>query len=521
MASGPSPAWIVGTPSGLEVTMIDLLTAGFGILLDEIWIVPLGVFMGMIVGAIPGLSPSNSLAMMLPMLLTFPPELGLIFAVCVYTGAEMGNSFPAIMLNVPGTPGASITALEGYQMTERGEAAKALGISILASAAGGLIGGVLSITAAPALAWTALKFSPVEVCIVVLFGLAIIAQMSVGGLMKGLLAGFLGMMLATIGTDPLYGQFRGTWGSTHLIDGLSTIALLVGLLGFSEMLLIVESRRLDTQVTRQGTIGASGLFAGFQEVVKRPIATLRSGIIGLLIGIVPGAGASVAAFVAYQQAKVWAPSDAKQQFGKGSTEGLIAIDTANNAVVGGSLVPLLTLGLPGSATAAVMLVIMGYHGLAVGPRLFAVNGDIAYAILWSQFAAAAVVVFVGGGLAYFAHRLAKVPVQLLVPVITLFCLIGGFVRYGQTFDMGVVVAFGVLGYLMRKTGYPVIALLLGFILGPIFEQNLFLGLKMGFGTPEAFLTRPVAILLWALLIGTFVGPHLWRLRVARNRRNGA
>ena len=496
---------------------------GLVLMLSQVWLVPIGVCLGIFVGAMPGLTSSNSLAILLPVMIAMEPHQGLILGVSIYAGAEMGNSFPAITLRIPGTAASAVTAIEGYPMMRAGRGAYALGICILASTIGALIGGIASLGAAPLIALAALQFSPVEITVVILFGIAVIAMISQGGMKKGLMAGFLGLLLATVGTDPVYGQFRGTMGLVGLFDGITVIAVLVGLLGFSEAITYVEKigEREPTEAAGSAdTLNFKGMMEGFVEVIRRPFEWLRASVIGVILGAVPGAGASVSAFIAYQQSMSFASGERRKLFGKGSPEGLMAADTANNAMVGGSLVPLLTLGIPGSASMAVLLVVMGYHGLSVGPTLFEREGEIAYAVLWSQFVAAFFVLVLGTLLAYVAFYAARVQVAVIVPIVSIFCMIGGFAKTGALFDIGVMLFFGVLGYFMKKHNYPTIALLLGLILGGLFEAGFFRGLLMGFNSPLIFFQRPIAQVLWVIMIVTLAGPPLVRWLRPRGRNKG-
>ncbi len=502
----------------MPATMID----GFNLMMVNVWIVPIGVLIGMFVGAMPGLTSSGTLAMLLPILINLPPEQGLILGVSIYAGAEMGNSFPSVMLNIPGTAGGAVTAFDGYPLMQRGLAARALGMCIMASTIGALAGGIASISLAPPISKIALKFGPAEICIVILFGLTVIAQISGSGLAKGLLAGFFGMLLATTGTDPTFGQLRGTFDIVYLYDKLPIIASLVGLLGFSEV--IVHAQSGTTRLVNSGTsvasanVGLRGILTGFVDTIKRPVELLRSSAIGLGIGAMPGAGASVATFVAYQQSIAFAPPERKKEYGKGSFEGLISADTTNNAIVGGALVPLLTLAIPGSGSMAVLLVVMIFHGMYVGPRLFEFSGDIAYAVLWSQFAAAFFVLVIGIILAYFAFRVALINLSIIIPVITVFCLLGGFARNGYIFDMGLMIAFGCLGFLMKKYDYPVVAMLLGIILGPMFEKSFMQAWRIGFGDPSVFFQSTISHFLWGLFVITFLVPPLWHWIATRRKK---
>lgn len=495
---------------------LTVVMAGFELMAHNLWIIPLGVMAGMFVGGIPGLSPPNALAMMIPVLIVIPPDIGLTLCISLYAGAEMGNSFPAVMINIPGTASAAVTSLEGYPLRNEGKAARALGICILGSTFGAILGGIASITSAPLLGRLALTFSATEICIIVLFGISLIAQLSTGGVLKGLLAGFAGLMLATTGTDPVWGQQRATFGTPYLFDGITAVAALVGLLGFSELLIIAERfTGAKGDVAKQIDVGFSGILKGYRDVLKRPFQVLRSALIGIGIGIIPGAGGSAAAFVAYQQAYAFASRESKPYFGKGSYDGLLAADVSNNSMVGGALVPLLTLGLPGSATMVVVLLVMQYHGLEIGPRLFERHGELAYALLWSQFAAAPFILIFGTFLAWGAYRVAYVSASYLVPVIGVFCIIGGYARHEYLFDVGLMLGCGVLGYFMKKHDYPVIGLLLGLLLGHYFEGNLFRGLKMGFGSPVQFFERPASIVLWLMLAGVLFIPPLLQMRHKR------
>lgn len=493
---------------------------GFRLFFSEIWVVPIGVLVGMLVGATPGLTSSNALPILMPVMITMKPEMGLIFGVSLYCGAEMGNSFPAVLLNIPGNASAAVTTFDGYPLMKSGQAARALGICIMASTFGALLGGIVSITAAPLISTIAMRFSPVEICIVVIFGLAIIGQVSTGGIAKGLLAGFLGLVLSTTGTDPIWGNFRQTFGITYLFDGLPLIPVLIGLLALSELFLIIE-RQTDAKraSTEQIHVGFSGILKGFKDVLVRPVIMFVSAIIGLFVGAIPGAGSSIASFVSYQQASTIAKAEDRALFGKGSPAGLMAADVANNAMVGGSLIPLLTLGIPGSASMAVLMVLMGYHGLSLGPRLFALNGNIVYAVLWSQFAAAFGILIIGTFLASYAYRVAYIRIGIIIPVVAILCIVGSFAVNGYVFDIGLALVFGLLGYLLKRFQYPAVAVLLGIILGPIFEANFFRALKLGLGSPAIFFSRPIANILWGLLILTFVAPVL--IRYFMNKRRGS
>jgi len=488
--------------------MESIVLGGLQLMFTDIWFVFIGVIVGMIVGATPGLSASNSTAMLLPVILVLSPEKGIIFIVSLHCGSEMGNSFPAILLNIPGTPSSAVTTLEGYPLAKQGLASMAMGVCVFASALGAIGGGIVSITLIPFLAEFALRFSPVELTIIILFGIVIIAQISTGAIYKGILSGFFGLLVSTTGADPMWGQYRGTFGLPYLIDGMPIVASLVGLLAFSEILLQIEQKDVAGEPLKQG----------FKETIKRPVEVIRATAIGILIGIIPGAGGSVAAPIAYQQSMTFSSREEKEKFGKGSINGLIAADASNNGMVGGALIPLLTLGIPGSSTGAVMLVALTYHGLVMGPELFTINGPLVYAVLWSQFTAAFFIALTGVFLAYLAVRVVNVKMSLLLPIISVLTYIGAFAQNELVFDMGVMVVMGVLGYFMKKHNYVPLAFLLGLVLGKQFEANLFRGLRMGLGSPIKFFISPVAITLWILLLLTILFPLIQKYVTAYTRR---
>lgn len=496
--------------------MPEALFDGLQLLLSNMWLVPVGVLAGMFYGGMPGLTSSGTLAMLLPILIVIEPVQGLILGVSMYAGAEMGNSFPSVMMNIPGTPAGAVTAFDGYPMMQNGEASRALGICIMASTIGAVMAGVAALIFAPSIAQIALKFGPPEICIVIIFGLAVIAQLSVGGFVKGLLSGFIGLSLATTGTDPTFGQFRGTFGITFLFDKLPIVAVLIGLLGLSEALFHAQSgattllNKSRNQVTDKTAHIWQGLKTGFRDVFAMPGQCIRAGLIGLGIGAIPGAGGSVATFVAYQQAIAMASPERKKMFGKGAHEGLIAADASNNAMVGGALIPVLTLAIPGSAAMAVLIAVMDYHGLSLGPRLFTINGDVAYAVILSQFFAAFFILFIGTGLAFLAYRIVAIDLRLIIPVVAVFCLVGSFAQHNYVFDMGVMVLFACIGYIMKKFDFSVVGILMGIILGPMFEGEVMRSWRIGFGSPSVFFESIIAQVLWAMFILTFVGPPLYR-----------
>jgi putative tricarboxylic transport membrane protein len=482
----------------------------FNQMLAHWWVTLIGVLAGILIGATPGLTSSNCTAIMLPLILVLKPVTGVIFVISLHAGSQVGNSFPAILLNIPGTPSAAVTTIEGHALAKLGKASRALGICIFASVFGGIFGGLASIFLIPWLAPLALRFSPVELTVIILFGIVVIGPISRGSLLKGLLSGFFGLLVATSGPDPMWGRFRGTFGIVELYDGVPLVPALVGLMAFSELINIVAKGDTNKPTALQD-ITMSEILKGAVDVVKRPIELLRSSIIGLIVGIIPGAGGSVASALAYQQAVVFSRKSERPKFGNGSINGLLAADASNNAMIGGALITLFLLAIPGSSTDAVLLVALTYHGLVMGPEFFSMNGDLAWAALSSQFAAAFFCGSCGVLLAYVMGRMVNIRLTVLLPFIAVLTFIGGFASMQLTFGIYVMLVCGVLGYYMKKHGYVPLAFLMGLVLGGQLEANFFRGYRMGHRSFSIFFESPIALMVWAMMLITLLSPLIRHL----------
>ncbi|MDP6175904.1 MAG: tripartite tricarboxylate transporter permease, partial [Rhodospirillales bacterium] len=334
------------------------------------WIILPAIFLGLIVGAIPGFSAANTIIILLPLTLAMEPEIGLIFMVALYASSRMGAGIPAILVNIPGTAGAAATPLDGYPMTKQGKAQQALAISFVSSVFGGLLTTIMALLAMPILSQAAFYLHSVEMIVVMLFGISLIATIAARDTLKGLIAGFFGLMIGYIGSDVIYETPRGTFGFLELYDKVPLIPALVGLFAISEAFAVIEGESILTQRGKEAMqkAGWAETFEGAREALKRWWHIVWTSLIGLVIGVVPGAGAAIAAFVAYQQSRTY--SKTPELYGTGHIEGLVAPESANNGVTSGTLVPLLVIGVPGGATAAIMLVVLQYQGVTVGPDLF-------------------------------------------------------------------------------------------------------------------------------------------------------
>ncbi|HSR72235.1 MAG TPA: tripartite tricarboxylate transporter permease [Kiloniellales bacterium] len=486
----------------------DTLWALFAHSMSLWWIIVPAVLLGIIMGAIPGFAAHNTIIILLPFTLAVDVEVGLTFMIALYAASHLGGGIPAILVNIPGTGGAAATTLDGHPMAKQGRAQQALVLCFTASVFGGLVTSVATLFALPWLARVGYYMHSVEMVVVMLFALTLIAVIAARDTLKGLIAGFFGLMLGSMGADHIYAAPRGTFGFLELFDGLPLIPALIGLFALSEAFVMIE----------QGTIlSESGQErmkrARWSETVDGLILSLRNwwqiiwtSLIGLVIGVLPGAGASIAAFVAYQQSRLF--SRTPERYGTGHPQGVIAPEAANNGVTSGTLVPLLTLGIPGGSTAAVMLIVLQYHGVPMGPRLFIEKPAMAYGVIMSMVVAYIFMIATILPMARYMSRVTLISTRYLAPLIVCFTLVGAFAPREYLFDMGIALAFGLIGYLARKTGYHVAAILIGVILGPLVEQSYLRALRLSGGDPMVLFSSTLGNLLWALLVVSVAAPYL-------------
>ncbi|HIF79448.1 MAG TPA: hypothetical protein EYQ05_02555 [Gammaproteobacteria bacterium] len=464
------------------------------------WVILPAMLLGLIVGAIPGFSAANTIIILLPMTLSMEPETGLVFMVAIYASSRMGAGIPAILVNIPGTAGAAATPLDGYPMTKQGRSHQALAISFVASVSGGLLTTIIALAAMPWLSQVAYYLHSVEMIVVMLFGISLIASIAARDTVKGLIAGFFGLMLGCIGADVVYATPRGTMGFLELYDGVPLIPALVGLFAISEAFVLIERQSI---VSDQGQhlveeAGWTETWKGVKLACSKWWHIVWTSVIGLVIGVVPGAGASIASFVAYQQSRTY--SKTPELYGTGHVEGLIAPESANNGVTSGTLIPLLVIGIPGGATAAIMLVVLQYQGVTVGPDLFADQPYLAYAPFTAMAVTYFLMAFTIMPLARYMARVTVVPTIYMAPIILSFTLIGAFVSREYIFDMYLALIFGVIGYVARKTGYHVAAILIGVILGPLLETYFLRALRMSQGDILVLFSSTLGNVLWIALI---------------------
>ena len=488
------------------------------------WVIVPSILLGLIVGAIPGFSAANTIIILLPLTLAMDPEIGMIFMVALYASSRLGAGIPAILVNIPGTAGAAATPLDGYPMTKQGRGQQALAISFVCSTFGGLLTTIIALLAMPWLSQVAYQLHSVEMIVVMIFGISLIASIAARDTLKGLIAGFFGLMIGYIGADVVYETPRGTFGFLELYDGVPLIPALVGLFAISEAFSVIEAESILSEHGRylMRKSGWGETLEGVRLAFSRWWHIIWTSIIGLIIGVVPGAGAAIAAFVAYQQSRTF--SKTPEKYGTGHLEGLIAPESANNGVTSGTLIPLLVIGVPGGATAAIMAVVLQYHGVTVGPDLFLTQPNLAYGPFTTMAVTYAMMILLILPLARYMSKIAVVSTVYMAPIIISFTLVGSFVPRGYEFDMYLALVFGVIGYVARKTGYHVAAILIGVILGPLLEQYFQRALRIAEGDLMVIFSSTLGNVMWVFMLISLGVPFVldwWRKRQQERQAENA
>lgn len=434
----------------------------------NIFLMVAGLTGGIVVGALPGLTATMGVALMVPVTFAMPATSGLIMLGAIYVGAIYGGANSAILICTPGTPSSVATTFDGWPLCQQGRADEGLYTSLLSSSFGGIVGTFFLLFLAAALARFALRFGGPENFWLCLFGLSTIAVMSMDNMGKGIVSGAVGMLISTVGLDPNSGVPRFIFGNYELVQGISVIPCMIGLFSFSQVLFLIGSNRkfiADYKPRR-------GVFMGTVRYLASKCKTvlLRSSLIGTWVGMLPGAGGEIASIIAYNESKRW--SKTPQIYGKGSIEGVAASESANNAVIGGSLIPMLTLGIPGSAVAAVILGALMAHGIQPGFKIFTATGELAYTFIISQFVVNLLMIPVGYVLCRCMAQLLNIRLTLVAISIVVLAYIGAYAISNSIIDIWVVVLFGFVGYFGGRVGMDTGAMALGVILGPMIEENL-------------------------------------------------
>jgi len=478
--------------------------------LENIAFMILGVVVGIIFGALPGFSATMGVAVFVPFSYVLEPGAAMLLLSGVYCGAVYGGSIPAVLIGIPGTPASVPTAMEGLPMLRRGEGGGALSLVTLASTIGGVGSSIALLFGAPLLALIAMRVGPPEQMMIAVFGLSVVSMLSEGNMAKGLFVCFVSLVLATIGQDPILGFPRFTFGNYQLSGGINTVAVLIGLFSLPEVFNMIKHMHDPKQEVGQVT----SLKTPWNEVRANTVNLLRSTIIGIIIGIIPAAGPDIASFLAYNEAKK--ASKHPEMFGKGTAEGLCASESANNGVTGGSLIPLLTLGIPGSAPAAIFLGAMIIHGLRPGPLLFTEHAEQVYTLLVGFVVINILMYFLGMGFCKMAGKILVIPKQVLVTVIVVLSIVGSYSIQQNITDVVTMFVAGIIGYFMVKYDYPLSPVALALLLGPMLEEAVTLTNTM-YSNFFMIFTRPLTDVFVVFIVVSLLWPVLskkWKARKA-------
>ncbi|MFC0059464.1 tripartite tricarboxylate transporter permease [Vibrio inusitatus] len=482
--------------------MFDNLMLGFGALMDVYMLaaIAVGVIGGVMIGLLPGLTSTMAVALLIPVTFSMPPQVGLGMLGGIYVASTYSGAISAILLNIPGTSAAVATLLDGHPMSKSGQSTRALALATFASCIGGFVSVGALLLIAPSLAELSLMFGPTEYFLLAVFGITVIASLSAGAIEKGLIAGACGLLMATVGVHPLTGEMRFTFDSPALYDGIPLIVSLIGLYSIPEVINIIARRK--HQSSMQSSMGKRNPFAYLPEMLKQKFNLVRSSIIGVIVGIIPGVGCSVGGILSYDAAK--RASKTPEKFGKGSSEGLVASETANNAVTGGTLIPLLTLGIPGNPVTAVLLGGLMIHGLRPGAELFTINADITYGFILSLFVANLLFVPVGLFVAKYCSRVIHLPHSILAAAILALAVVGSYSIRGAIEDIYIMLFVGGVGFLMQIMHIPRAPMVLGLVLGTMAEGELARSLALVHNDVGAFatqmVTRPISIIIIMLCV---------------------
>ena len=480
----------------------SLIAGGFAAVLTPtgIFLMLIGVAVGIVFGALPGLSATMAIALFLPVTYAMASTDAMTLLMALFIGAISGGLISAILLRIPGTPSSVATCFDGHPLVAKGEAAKALGVGVVFSFLGTIFSTVLLMFLAPQIAKVAINFGPYEFFSIAIFSLTMIATLSSGNMVKGILAGVIGFMFSTVGTDPIEATGRFTFGSTNLKSGFDMLAVMVGLFAVGEIIAAAETSHHAEEgvVTQPSMKGIKGFGFSLKEFVGQLWNAIRSAVIGMAIGILPGIGGGTSNMLAYTVAK---NSDKHpEEFGQGRIDGIVASETANNATIGGAMVPLLTLGIPGDTTTAMLLGALTLHNLTPGPLLFENQADVVYGIFAAMLVSSIIMLFMEFfGLRIFV-KLLSIPKYILLPCIFVLCTIGAYNLKNNMSQVIACIMFGVIGYAFKKFSVPSTPFILGFILGPLAEQNYRRGLMRTNGSFLPFLKAPISAVFLGIAI---------------------
>lgn len=471
--------------------------------------------LGIIVGALPGLTATMGIALLTGITYGLDTEMALVVLMGLYVGAIYGGTFPAIMLNIPGTASAAATTLDGYPLALRGEGAQAKGLATVGSLIGTIFGLLILMTLAPFISNFGLRFTSVEYTLLALFGIVICGSLTAEDLpIKGWIAGMIGILLATVGIDPIHGYGRFTFGSAALLTGVAFVPAMIGVFGIPQILRTMKASAEERQVVTE----SGRVLPRWREVRRMLPLCLRSGAVGTAIGAIPGVGEDIASWTAYDLAR--RTSKTPEAFGKGSYEGVVAAETGNNSAIGGALIPLLTLAVPGSPPTAVLLGALWLHGVRPGPMLATESPDFIHQIGAILLLAGFAMAICGLTLTRVVAKVLTVPREMFMPIIAVLCVMGAYALNFNLLDVQVMLGLGLIYYLLTEMKYPAAPLVLGLILGPILDENLRRALSVHQGSLLPFVTRPVALIfVIAIVLAIASQTPLWKRLWGRRGRD--
>ncbi len=474
--------------------------------LQNLMFMLIGILVGIVAGGLPGISVTLAVALMIPFTFTLPPEAAILMLIGVYCAGTYAGSVGAVLLKTPGTPASAATAEDGFALAQQGKAGKALNMSLYASVAGGLISGVILLFAAPQVAKFALNFGPPEYFALALFGLTIIASVSGKSLSKGLIMACLGMLVAVVGMDPITGSTRLTFNVPELLSGINLVPALIGLFAISEILNQIEKG--IKKISATNSIEKEKF--GWKDLLPYKKTIVKSSLIGSIIGAVPGTGGAIASFISYNEAR--RSSKSPGEFGKGSMDGVAASESGNNGTTGATLIPMLTLGVPGDVVTAVLLGSLLIQGIQPGPQLFETHGTLVYTIMLGFILVNILLFFVVKSTLRWFEKITLIPTNILLPIILTLCLFGSYAFNNSMSSVWIAIVFGIIGYILPKFGYPVVPMLIAIILGPMAESSFRQALVMSGDSLSIFVQRPIAAIFLALAVLSAVVPVYSRFK---------
>lgn len=473
----------------------------------------IGAVLGLLVGALPGIGALTGCALLLPLTYSFNPTTAIIMLAAIYYSNMYGGSYSAILLNIPGDNSCVMTTLDGYPMAKKGQAGKALFTANFSSFVGGTIGMIILTAVGPALAKLGLRFGPAEMT-----SLLIVAMSSLGWMvgekpLKGLISACVGMMIATIGSDPTNGAGRFYFGNYYLLSGITFVPLVIGIFGFSQLIGLMKERFETHQLVQEKPLTLKESMLSRDEFKKITGPTLRGSFLGTIVGIIPGAGGSVANFMSYMMEK--RIGKRKELLGTGIPEGVAASESANNAAVAGAMAPLLSLGIPGSGTTAVLLGGLIMWGLTPGPLLFSQQSEFCYGLIASLYVANIFTLIIGLLIIPVLSNISRISSRVLIPVICVICFVGAYSSTNSLYGVMIMLVSGVFGYIFNRCGYPSAPMLLAFVLSSMLETNMRKAFTISFGSPMIFLTKPISLVLLLFMAVSLVIPAVNAVRLKK------